>query len=140
MKITEISYGRTKNLGNYQSERLDVTAEVGDEENPTTTYQQLKAWVAQQLYPESTASQSYDAKPYWFHSTNDMRIKIQINAEELTDILAQHLDETALQYTVYPANIDRISAACDPDGELNSLDVYLDFDDEQSSDESSSET
>ena len=33
MHFKQISYQRVKNLGNYESERLEVTAEVNDEED-----------------------------------------------------------------------------------------------------------
>ena len=32
MKIKEISYGFTKNIGNFESERLDLTVELTDED------------------------------------------------------------------------------------------------------------
>lgn len=34
MKVTSVSYGFTKNLGNFQSERVDVTVRVDDNEEP----------------------------------------------------------------------------------------------------------
>ena len=33
MKITTVSYYRTVNLGNYESKRMEVTAEIGDDES-----------------------------------------------------------------------------------------------------------
>ena len=44
MKITEISYGLTVNLGNYESARIDMTALVGDE-NVEAAMEELKAAV-----------------------------------------------------------------------------------------------
>jgi hypothetical protein len=63
MQVKTISYGRTKNLGNYQSERLDVTAELSDGEDETTAFEQLKTWVAQRLYPETVTAEA-DVIPY----------------------------------------------------------------------------
>lgn len=63
MQVKTISYGHTKNLGNYQSERLDVTAELSDDEDATTAFEQLKTWVTQRLYPE-TATAEADVIPY----------------------------------------------------------------------------
>ncbi len=45
MKITEISYGLTVNLGNYESARVDMTASVGDE-NVEAAMDMLKEAVA----------------------------------------------------------------------------------------------
>lgn len=57
-----------------------------------------------------------------------MLMKIQLSSTELTDILAEHLDQIVVQYSVNPENIDKITASCEPDGELESLSIYLDFD------------
>lgn len=32
IKITSVSYGRTLNIGNYETVRLDLTAEVADDQ------------------------------------------------------------------------------------------------------------
>jgi hypothetical protein len=32
MKVDHVSYGRTFNLGNYESERFDISIEIGEEE------------------------------------------------------------------------------------------------------------
>lgn len=49
MIIKTISYGFTKNLGNYQSERLDATIELEDLDTPEHALEQLKQFVKQQL-------------------------------------------------------------------------------------------
>lgn len=46
-----ISYGRTKNLGNYQSERLDITIELEEMDDPVEELEKLKVLVSKQLYP-----------------------------------------------------------------------------------------
>lgn len=55
MRITTITYSRTKNLGNYESEKLEVTAEVENfEEDILLTavshqYETLRLWVHDKL-------------------------------------------------------------------------------------------
>lgn len=44
MKITEISYGVTVNLGNYESARIDATV-TGETTNVDQAFAELKAWV-----------------------------------------------------------------------------------------------
>lgn len=45
MQITTIAYGYTFNRGNYQSERIDLTATLGEGDDPATTALLLKARV-----------------------------------------------------------------------------------------------
>lgn len=52
MKVVKITYQRTKNLGNYESERLEATADVEEGENPGEVRYRLKQWVLDQLYPD----------------------------------------------------------------------------------------
>ena len=52
-----------------------------------------------------------------------MRIKIQLTGNEIVNILAEYLDQDAVQYSVRAENIDRLIADCNPDGELISLEV-----------------
>jgi hypothetical protein len=49
MKITQISFKRTVNLGNYQSKTLEVTAEVGEDEIPQFAIRDLEDFVLEQL-------------------------------------------------------------------------------------------
>jgi hypothetical protein len=49
MKITQISFRRTVNLGNYQSKTLEVTAEVGEDEIPQFAIWDLEDFVLEQL-------------------------------------------------------------------------------------------
>ncbi|WNZ28186.1 hypothetical protein HJG54_35320 (plasmid) [Leptolyngbya sp. NK1-12] len=51
MIYKSISYGRTKNFGNYQSERLDITIELEEVDDPVEELEKLKALVSKQLYP-----------------------------------------------------------------------------------------
>lgn len=49
-----LSYGRTKSLGNYQSERLDITIELEEMDDPVEELEKLRVLVMKQLYsPES---------------------------------------------------------------------------------------
>lgn len=45
MKITSISFGLTKNLGNYESSRLDMSVEIQEGEDWEATLEELKALV-----------------------------------------------------------------------------------------------
>lgn len=51
MKIETITCKRVKNLGNYQTETLEVTATLDDGDDPGQTGQYLKDFVLSQLYP-----------------------------------------------------------------------------------------
>lgn len=53
-KITEVHYGRTKSR-NYQSERMELHAEVGEGEDWMEVHRQLKALVTAELFPEELA-------------------------------------------------------------------------------------
>lgn len=48
IKITKITYSRTVNLGNYESARVEATAEVQDGENPNKVAAKLALWVEEQ--------------------------------------------------------------------------------------------
>ena len=57
-----ISYGRTKNLGNYESERLDITIELEAMDDPIEKLDELRQLVTGQLYPEQKPEPpSYEA-------------------------------------------------------------------------------
>ncbi len=49
MKITSISYQAVKNLGNYESERLEATAIVEDGEDSVEKTKELRRFVHWQL-------------------------------------------------------------------------------------------
>ena len=48
MKITEVSYGLTLNLGDYKSLRIDATSRVSDGEDPKLAMLELAGWVGEQ--------------------------------------------------------------------------------------------
>lgn len=58
MIITSISYQAVKNLGNYESERLEATATVEEDENVTEATKQLKAFVHAGLNAPASPSDS----------------------------------------------------------------------------------
>lgn len=63
MKITTISFGLTKNLGNYQSSRLDISAEIEEGQDWKETLRQLKLLVADQIggiHNDLTSISDYD--------------------------------------------------------------------------------
>lgn len=49
MKITKISYQAVKNLGNYESERLEAHAEVEEGVDPIEAVGNLRAWVEERI-------------------------------------------------------------------------------------------
>lgn len=67
MIITTISYRRTKNLGNYESETLEATADIGDLENTDDAFFHLRSWVLNSLGispPESVNSTDSPEEPF----------------------------------------------------------------------------
>jgi len=42
MKITKVNYGRTINMGNYESVRIDLTADIEEGENWREALETLK--------------------------------------------------------------------------------------------------
>lgn len=56
MKPKTVTYQRAKNLGNYESERLEVTVEVDDDENYLEVAEHLRAEVNDLLFPPKPQS------------------------------------------------------------------------------------
>lgn len=56
MKIQTITYQRVKNLGNYESERMEMTAQVDEDDDPNLVALTLKSMVAKELNVEPTAN------------------------------------------------------------------------------------
>lgn len=56
-----ISYGRTKNLGNYESERLDISIELEAMDDPVEKLDELRQLVVGQLYPEQPQPPTLEA-------------------------------------------------------------------------------
>jgi hypothetical protein len=52
MKIKTVSYSRTKNLGNYESEKLEMSAEIEYDDDTEEVFYELKKWVTETLYPQ----------------------------------------------------------------------------------------
>lgn len=63
MIVKTLTYGRTKNLGNYQSERLDITVELDETDDPKGALTEAKQFVLAALYPEEQVASS-DQKPF----------------------------------------------------------------------------
>lgn len=57
MKIETITYKRVRNLGNYQTETLEVTATLEEDDHPVTIADELKEFVYTQLYPPVPANE-----------------------------------------------------------------------------------
>lgn len=49
MKVLTVTYRRVHNLGKYETETLEVQAEVEPGEDPSTAYQKLRLFVHDQL-------------------------------------------------------------------------------------------
>lgn len=49
MKVTEVAFGFTKNMGNYQSARAEVKIELEEGEDPVEAMNEAKEFVAEQL-------------------------------------------------------------------------------------------
>ncbi|RCJ34621.1 hypothetical protein A6769_22085 [Nostoc punctiforme NIES-2108] len=52
MKIETITYKRIKNLGNFQSETMEVTAVLDQYDEPDEVSEQLRSLVKNQLFPQ----------------------------------------------------------------------------------------
>jgi len=50
-RITKISFSRVKNLGNYETCRVEAEAEIHPGEKPTDVMKKLRAWVENQVEP-----------------------------------------------------------------------------------------
>jgi len=66
-QIKTLTYGRTINLGNYESERLEATVELEEvyedfhegkviavPEDPQKAFKELKEWVLHQIYAKAS--------------------------------------------------------------------------------------
>lgn len=51
MKITKITYRRTRNTGNYESQTVEATVELEIDDNAEDAFEGLKNWVIESLYP-----------------------------------------------------------------------------------------
>lgn len=49
MQIKTLTYRRIKNLGNYQSETIEVTAELDEADDLTEKFEQLRTWTLTRL-------------------------------------------------------------------------------------------
>ena len=49
LKINTITYQRVKNLGNYETERLEVSISIDENEDPDFALKKLKFWVDKKL-------------------------------------------------------------------------------------------
>ncbi|MHC5740220.1 hypothetical protein [Nostoc sp.] len=56
MKIETITYKRVKNLGNYQTETMEVTAVLDQYDKPDQVSEQLRELVKNQLFPPTPVS------------------------------------------------------------------------------------
>lgn len=59
MEISQITYRRTFNLGNYETETIEVTALVHFSESADKVYAELKEWTTEQFLLNHPASKPY---------------------------------------------------------------------------------
>ncbi|MBD2413607.1 hypothetical protein FACHB389_34785 [Nostoc calcicola FACHB-389] len=64
MKIETITYKRVKNLGNFQSETMEVTAVLDQFDDPNQVSQQLRELVKNQLFPPTDVSVATEADDF----------------------------------------------------------------------------
>lgn len=55
MVVTSITYRRKFNLGNYETEDYEITAQVDEGESPTEVLQKLKDWAVEQFLQQHAA-------------------------------------------------------------------------------------
>ena len=55
MKIETITYKRVKNLGNFQTETIEMTAVLDQYDDPNDVSQELRELVKNQLFPPEPA-------------------------------------------------------------------------------------
>ena len=72
MKIKTITYGLTRNLGNYQLARLDVEAQIDEAEDPKESLDKLKLFVLGEIGGDF--SKLYPTIPVGLTDENDNSI------------------------------------------------------------------
>jgi chromosome segregation ATPase len=70
MKFQAITYQRIKNLGNYESERIEISAELEDGDDKDEAMAQLRSWVGRQLSLRAEVQDLRDQK-------RDLRLKLE---------------------------------------------------------------
>jgi hypothetical protein len=60
VRFSTVKYGRTYNMGNYQSERIDLEADLDDGDDAEAALQVLQEWVAQQSSEPEEAMRSLE--------------------------------------------------------------------------------
>jgi len=63
MNIKTVSYKRIKNLGNFESEHLEVFAEIDENEDPSEASQKLREFVSDQLQVKVPPDKRAEVKP-----------------------------------------------------------------------------
>lgn len=64
MKYKTITYQRVKNLGNYESERLELSAEVAEDDDISSTISTLKEIVNKALGIKEPNKNEYVENPF----------------------------------------------------------------------------
>jgi len=63
MRVKTITYQRVKSLGNYESERLEMTAQVDEDEDPILAAEQLRQDVHYLLFKPAEKDLEQDPEP-----------------------------------------------------------------------------
>ncbi len=66
MNPKTVTYQRVRNLGNYESERLEITVEIDDEDDYLEVAEELRAQVINLLHPPKPLSPAPEANPLIF--------------------------------------------------------------------------
>lgn len=67
MKYKEVRYQRVKNLGNYESERMELVAEVAEGDDIGSAIASLKERVERSLFPED-----FEMRPVSFEEPEEV--------------------------------------------------------------------
>lgn len=113
MKIKEISYRRVRNLGNYETEAIEVVAVVDEEDSEVLTYARLKTFALKAL--------GYRVK------TGDIREEVYENFGMEEKLKEESMEEKAMEDEYDDDEYD--------DDEFNDNDNDNDYDDEYDDDE-----
>lgn len=66
LKVKSVSWGRTKNVGNYQSERADVTVELGPGDSVHEAFELAEREVSLKLDgPKKCPTCRQNCSPHW---------------------------------------------------------------------------
>ncbi len=117
MKVTKVTYARTINLGNYENERIEYTADVDIDETPEEALEQLKA-----LMTPAQPVITIPPKPYNLMSSTGAVILLEATSLEWLQKYDQGLSQASDLRAFIHNNVRelvRLAAECpSPDTDL----------------------